>query len=234
LWALETLAWDPTLLPRVAHILARLAAIDPGGRLVNRPINSLRSIFISWEPNTNATLRQRLAALDNIIGRVPEVAWHLLTLLLPKQHDSSAPTSKPRFREAGEAERETLTYGLVWQSQREIVSRALQLVGEDADRLVTIIDGMDNFEPELRSRALSSIDRFLASAPTATARQKVWSSLRDLENRHKEFSDAEWALPEEELRNLTALVSKYEPHNPVQRYTWLFDDWLPHVEGRRR
>jgi hypothetical protein len=44
LWVLEVLAWDSMHLPRVAHILARLAVIDPGGRLANRPTKSLLSI----------------------------------------------------------------------------------------------------------------------------------------------------------------------------------------------
>ena len=101
LWALETLAWDPSLLPRVTLILARLASIDPGGRLINRPINSLREIFLAWLPNTNASLHQRLASLDLIIRHTPDVAWQLLLKILPHDHDNSMSTSKPRFRNLG-------------------------------------------------------------------------------------------------------------------------------------
>jgi hypothetical protein len=46
LWGLETLAWSPEYLPQVALHLATLARLDPGGRLSNRPINSLRGIFL--------------------------------------------------------------------------------------------------------------------------------------------------------------------------------------------
>ncbi len=38
LWGLELLAWDPQMLLRVALCLARLAEIDPGGSVSNRPI----------------------------------------------------------------------------------------------------------------------------------------------------------------------------------------------------
>jgi hypothetical protein len=48
LWALEALAWDPQYLGDAAIILARLARIDPGGKLTNRPLNSLRGIFLPW------------------------------------------------------------------------------------------------------------------------------------------------------------------------------------------
>ena len=40
LWSLETLAWEPAYFPRVCLILLKLANLDPGGRTLNRPINS--------------------------------------------------------------------------------------------------------------------------------------------------------------------------------------------------
>lgn len=100
LWALEILAWDPAHLRRVALILAKLARIDPGGQLANRPINSLRAIFLSWTPCTNAPLPLRLAVLDAIVTKEPEIGWELLVKLLPKFGDTSFPTSQPRFRES--------------------------------------------------------------------------------------------------------------------------------------
>lgn len=42
LWALEALAWDPKYLSDSALTLAKLARVDPGGKLTNRPLNSLR------------------------------------------------------------------------------------------------------------------------------------------------------------------------------------------------
>ena len=51
LWALERLAWDPSLLPRITLDLAKLARVDPGGRLLPiAPIQSLNTIFKAWMP----------------------------------------------------------------------------------------------------------------------------------------------------------------------------------------
>ncbi len=55
LWGLEVAAWDPEHLNSASMILAGLAHVDPGGKLANRPLNSLREIFLPWHPNTNAT-----------------------------------------------------------------------------------------------------------------------------------------------------------------------------------
>ena len=45
LWALESLAWIPESLKDVTEILLMLSEKDPGGRLSNRPFNSLVDIF---------------------------------------------------------------------------------------------------------------------------------------------------------------------------------------------
>ena len=53
MWALESLAWSPDWMPRVAHVLARLDAIDTKPRrYANRPANSLREIHLLWIPQT--------------------------------------------------------------------------------------------------------------------------------------------------------------------------------------
>ena len=52
LWGLEVVAWDPQLLLRASVCLAKLAKIDPSGTVSNRPINSLRAIFLSWASKT--------------------------------------------------------------------------------------------------------------------------------------------------------------------------------------
>ncbi len=232
LWALETLSWDPMLLRRTALILAKLAEIDPGGRLSNRPINSLRAILLSWSPNTNALLQTRLGILDAIVRKQPEVGWVLLSKLLPRDHDTSSPSSKPRFREASASERKTLTWGEVWESQRAIVSKALTQAGDSPDRLCTVIEGMSNFEPESRKRALTFIDAFLAKAPEEERRQ-VWAKLRDEENKHLAFADAEWAMETEDLQAIEELVLRYQPDDLVERLRWLFDDWTPDIPNKR-
>jgi hypothetical protein len=96
LWALEVLAWDPMFLSRVTLALARLAQLDPGGRLQNRPINSLRSIFLFWHPNTSATLEQRNQAIDLLVDRYQDVAWDALTKMLPKSFDTGSENVRPQ------------------------------------------------------------------------------------------------------------------------------------------
>src|SRR5260370_25101655 len=137
---------------RVTLILDKLASIDPGGSTINRPINSLRELFLSRHPNNNASLSQRLAVLDLLIEREPEVAWELLIKLIPESGDISHPTSRPRYREAGASEREVLTRSMAFQAAREIIRRALDLVGNDLTHWKVIIPAVSNFDSANRDR----------------------------------------------------------------------------------
>jgi hypothetical protein len=71
LWALETMAWSEVYLSEAVRLLARLAELDPGGKLGNRPARSLEQVFRPWMPQTSATLEQRLAVLRSMLRRYP-------------------------------------------------------------------------------------------------------------------------------------------------------------------
>src|SRR5262252_1829593 len=118
--ALETLAWDPTYFRRAVLILAKLASIDPGGELGNRPDRSLAEIFVLWNPNTNAPSAQRLSAIDEITKAFPAVGWELVLTLLPSFSGVSTPTAKARLREAGAADRPAVTYAELWANQAAV------------------------------------------------------------------------------------------------------------------
>ena len=94
LWALETLAWDEIYISRVTVILGELASHDPGGQWVNRPANSLKTIFLPWLPQTIASVEKRKNALRTLQKEIPEIAWSLLLHLLPSQHQMSARFAK--------------------------------------------------------------------------------------------------------------------------------------------
>lgn len=228
LWALETLAWDPDLLLRSSMCLARLAEIDSGGTLSNRPINSLRSIFLAWAPNTNADVKQRLGVLTHVVSTVPSIAWALLSKLLPQHMDSSSPTQRPKFRESERGGRELLTYGVVWEGQAAVIGLALEHAGTNAERWEVLIRAMSQFQPEPLDKTLAALDALLASQPAAE-RFRVWDALRKEANRHRTYANAEWTFNEEELARLDAVVNKYQPDDPLLVSTWLFDDWMPDI-----
>jgi len=228
LWALEVLAWDPRHIADATLTLAKLAKVDPGGKLMNRPINSLRDILLAWHPNTNASLVQRIAALDQIIKWVPDVGWELVVKLLPGYHEVVSPTAQPRYREAGASEREVVTYGLVHKAYDQVIERALKLAGQDSERWTTLIRQMSVFNDSQRKSMLDALMDF-ASKLTSNQRHDLWSALRGEVARHRAFPSAQWAMKEDQLTPFEALVGALEPPDAVMRVVWLFNEYHPHI-----
>jgi hypothetical protein len=104
------------------------------------------------------------------------------------------------------------------------------MLGDNPERFATIIKAFCSFEPPSRARALELIDKYLTGASPPN-RRHVWSVLRDEVNRNRAFSDADWSLPPDELEKVDVIVERHEPENPVDRISWLFDDWSPDLPG---
>lgn len=231
LWALEVLAWDEGHLLRAAVCLARLAAIDPGGTLANRPINSLRDVLLPWSPHTNADHRQRVGVLSHVVRAVPSVAWSLLEKLLPEAHGSVSPTQKPKFAEASPGGKETLTYGVVWATQAAVVELAVDHAQQVPERWRTLIGVLGHLQPSTFEQVVHALEVCLGTQ-SAEDRFSTWDALRKQVNRHRAFGGADWAMRDEQLGRLDALVEKFHPNDPILVSTWLFDDWMPDVVAK--
>ncbi|WP_342612997.1 hypothetical protein [Burkholderia ambifaria] len=230
LWALEVLAWDPSHLPRVTRILGRLSAIDPKAKSNNgnRPLSSLRSIFVAWSPNTDADLNKRVKAIDGLIRAQPDVAWDLLQLLMPRSHDTSTPTSRPKLRDTAPLNPEILTFGLVWDTETKFLDRALALAEGHEDRIVALVDHVASHQPANRARLISVFEDNLKSSPNPEG-SALWHKLRHLVAHHAAFPDTDWSLKGDELARLKELVVRNQPSDAVAQARHLFDDWVPRL-----
>ena len=229
LFALERLAWSPELLRRCCMLLARLAQIDPGGRLSNRPIDSLRGILLPWSLGTNAGGEVRLAVLDKIVLSFPDIGWALLDKLMPAAHDTAMPTARPEWRDFGEASRETPTRGSVNAFYRDVVARYLNAVGSDVERLKALIGHLGALSPTDRDLARLLLEQYAGSESSDADRRVVVDTLRELVKHHQSFAEAEWALAPAEIAQWEAIVRLLEPLDPTARHRWLFDDMHPVV-----
>ena len=225
LWALETLAWFPAYLGRVTMLLGKLAHLDPGGRLANRPRKSLREIFLTWRPQTGASWEQRMQALDLVVARIPDVGWNLLMDLLPKGHDFTSPTSEPRWREKPEVK--PTTDGEHYMCVKSVIDKIGAVAGSDPNKLKVIVPAMATFPPSSRAELLTKLSEYAENYDESPQRVELWNSLRELVNRHRQFVGANWTLAEEELRKIDPLVDRLRPKDEVKKSEWLFNDWHP-------
>ncbi|MCG3646517.1 hypothetical protein [Pseudomonas putida] len=230
LWALEVIAWDARYFEQAVLCLAKLAAIDPGGKLSNRPINSLRAIFLSWAPSTSVTTKRRLAVLQSVVNALPSIAWALLASLLPRSHDTSSPTEKPKFREYEQDHGETLTFGLVWESEAKIIALAVEAAGMIPERWISLINSLQRFQPDPFKSVVERLGEVLSSAD-ADVRAQIWKALNVQIKHHQKYAKTEWAMEKGRIESLLPLIDRYAPEALVEKYTWLFDEWVPPVEG---
>ncbi len=224
LWALEGLAWDHNLLSRVTLILGKLAKLDPGGKLANRPINTLRSIFLLWLPQTYANLEQRLKSLDLLVKKEPEIGWKLLINLLPRVHEIGSDNYKPRWRQYSENAKARVTIG-EYEGISAIVERAIRAAGSNGGKWNEIMECFSEFPPQEREKVVSKLSECINSIDDE-GKFELWNSLRKLLSYYRSFSDAE-------LAKIEKLYNELEPDDIIKRFLWLFDDDWPELpEGK--
>lgn len=98
LWALEGLAWNPNTLARTVLILAQLAEIEINDNWVNKPINSLKSIFSVWMPQTAADHNTRLQVMRLLENKFPNVTWKFCIELINLGSQVGHYSHKPKWR----------------------------------------------------------------------------------------------------------------------------------------
>ena len=223
LWALESLAWSPQLLPRVTLVLARLDAIDNRpARWMNRPANSLRTIYLFWLPQTYATHDQRLQALDLIRQRENGAAWKLMLELLPQGNEISRPSSLPRWRDFTVDEPETVTLGLIQRGAAAISERLLADVDLNASRWGALLDRIADIVPHPET-VIAALEVAEPQFTDKANRSALWVNLRGLLHRHRRFPDAKWSMPTDQLDRLEIIYDRLTPNDPLERLAWLFE-----------
>ena len=225
LWALETLAWNPDHLSRVAVILADIASIDPGGNWANRPANSLTDIFLPWHVQTAAPFEKRKIAIQNVLREQPDVGWELLLSLLPNNYGLTFGCRQPTWRDYIPKD---WNYSVLsheyWEQIFAYFKLAMGFVKKSADKLSKLIEYLDDLPESARESLLNHLMSEEVVNLPETERLTLWENLDDLVRKHREFSDAKWALPEEEILKIEEAANALALEAPELKYQHLFGD----------
>lgn len=226
LWALETVAWAPEHFDDAADVLARLAAVDPGGRLANRPARSLAEVLSLWHPETAAGEEQRHGALRRIVRNEPAVARRLLLDLLPDGHGFQTDHSGPEFRAWKKGPPPTTRDDLRRRTS-DVADLLLDGLDDDLESHLAVIGKIDDLPPEQLADYTARLAGLAGRLDDDDARGRLHDALRDKTARHRQYADTAWALPDAELAALEAATEELRPHDPVRRCAWLFaSDWV--------
>jgi hypothetical protein len=225
LWALETLAWDATLLNRVVICLGDLAARDNGGTWSNRPSSSLVNVLLPWLPQTTANFVQQAAAVRALILESPSVGWPLLIGLLPNSHSTSSGSRKPIwFRAIPDDWKEGVAVKDYWTQVDIYAGLAIDLAVADVTRVPQLAKHFADLPPACQKQFLAQLGSEKIAQLPETERAPIWSTLVELISRHKRHASAPWAMQLDRLDEVSAVVAQLAPRDPFVLYQRLFSN----------
>jgi hypothetical protein len=229
LWALESLAWSPRWMPRVASLLARMSHIQLPDNWSNRPLNSLLGIFRSWMPQTAATLDQRIAVLDKLISCEPDIAFQLLDSLLHRGPDMASPASKPDWRDddagAGGKPSGAEVHGMLAAA----ADRMMRIAVGNAPRIVRLLDKLTLLDAARGDQVIEMAAAFAGPDANDFDRELIRNELRKKLHWHLSYgkNHLQTSLSPVEITRWRELYEALAPLDPVIRHRWLFQNgWV--------
>ena len=230
LWALECLAWSQDHFARVARILAHLAEIDPGGQVSNRPIESLKSLFLPWIRFSEASDEHRLEALKMLLSDVPRAGWQLLVGAYPSSHGHVTLRQPPSWRPWGQDGAPAPTAGEYHRFVRELERLLHEEVGTDAARWADLLGIISSLSTDARQRAIGLLSQQTDTLRQHPALDNLWTKLRKQLHHHNSYPNADWAMDRADRKALESVYQELTPSGPVAAYAWMFDNW-PDLPG---
>lgn len=234
LWALETLAWAPKRLARVALILAQLSHIPIKGNWSNSPRNSLFGLFRSWLPQTAADVQQRIKVLDLLIAREPEVAFNILEGLVQNGPQMATPAARPKWRDDDAGAGRSVTEAEYWQMHQAARERLIQCSAGDAQHIAKLFEHTDLRDKQELSNVLALAEPFTLPSAADEDREAIRSSLRRKIHWHRNYDETQGSPLDELLSSIESLYERLEPMDLIVRHRWLFSNHWADLPVRTR
>ncbi|EJG2210960.1 MULTISPECIES: hypothetical protein [Proteus] len=237
LWAIEGLAWAPEYLSRSLVILGELDSHDPGGNWANRPLNSIINILLPWLPHTTASIDRRIAAFKALEREYPDTAWRVLVQLLPNNMSMTVGTHIPTFRKFIPNDFNKEPSSDEYREQIETYSQlTIELASKSSLRLIDLVEKIDKLSLFRFDDVIKLLSDFSKNPDSDELKLELWEKCLEVYNKHKKFSDAQWAIQPEQNEKIKDVSTALKPEEPMfyskrlfgQRSYDLFDeneDW---------
>ena len=222
LWALETLAFSPSHVARVAAVLAKLTELDPGGRLSNRPSESLTSLLHLRVPQGAVDASNRITVIDAVRRAAPTVAPSLLAKLVKGLSSGMLIRRGPRFRN-WPTPRTHSTYAEIVEALDAVTDRLLEdtEAGGGTGGWLLVVELIGNLAPRGRSSAIAATIRNWDDI-TPDEQAQMSEAVAEIADRHRRFADAAWSMSADGVAELDSFLATYgvliEQHNNL--FSW--------------
>lgn len=229
LWGLECLAWNNIYFIRVASILARLCQKEIDDNWLNKPENSLKSLFRWWMPQTAANTEEKIKVLNLLSKEFDKTVWNICIAQFTPYPDSAHDNYRPLWRNdgtgAGHPSGDSLDR-IAFRDQA--LNIALNWKSHDENTLGDLIERLPALDEATQVKVWDIVDQWCQDNTNEQAK----SSLRDRIRQLRVFKDSK--------RNISSNSSKARarntfdklcPSSPVLKHRWLFErEWIDDFE----
>jgi addiction module HigA family antidote len=224
LWGLEIIAWKPLNFDPVIKALSDLANIQIDDNWVNKPINTLQSIFRSWMPQTSATMTQRKKALADLLEDNRDIGLQLCLDQFKPGSDVGTYNVKPSWRMDAFGHGEVVSIGDRADFALHAFNLVVDLAIQSVESLSGLIQSLEAIGEEERQDVWNLVQSWASSNPTeeerAVLREVVRVSALSSRGRSKDMTEADFDTA-------TRTYELLEPVDKIQRHLWLFEkDWI--------
>ncbi|WP_437616658.1 AAA family ATPase [Sorangium sp. So ce834] len=229
LWALEMLGWhpEPGVRRRVVLVISRLDAMDPGGRLANRPLQSLDTLLRAALPASSTTVEERIALVREVLQKNPPTGRKLALGMLRNLRTGTLlhPGARPRCHqqwlpkdEPAEIDRADMDAQI-----RAVLQDLEEDAGTDPQRWVGFLEAALGGPEDVEEHVVGALARQQPHISDAEGR------LRDALRRPLAYLEPE-GTTHVRYRRLKDLYDSFDPPDLVHRHAWLFSPF-PSLPG---
>lgn len=219
LWALECLAWKPGRLLPVSLILARLSRTEIEDNWTNKPISSLVALYLSWMPQTAATIDDRVRALEEVNRRFPDIGWQICIHQFEAGQQMGHHSNRPRWRSDASGAGQVVSQREAWEFSRKALDLTLAWEKHDARTLGDLIERFGAMDKEDQAVVWSLVDKWAAAEPneaeSAILRERIRLFALTRRGSFRGVDDATRDRARE-------TYDKLAPSDPAVRHGWLF------------
>lgn len=236
LWALETLAWAPNLLARVALLLAQLShvPVPVKGGWSNKPSRSLFGLFRSWLPQTAAGLPERIKVLDLLIQKDSEAAFCILEGLTAPGEQMAKHAERPKWREDDAGAGHGVTDAEINEMCGVAREQLFRLSVGHPSRIASLLENIRRTEREEIGSVLALMEPFIQPTANDQDREVLRAALRETIHWHRNYDETQMTELDAWLLPMEVLYEQLAPVNLVLRHCWLFNSYwvaLPSRDG---
>ncbi len=234
LWALETLAWAPHQLARVALILAQLTRTPIQGNWGNTPGQSLFALFRAWLPKTAAGIADRIKVLDLLIKREPDAAFGILEGLTAPGPQTAMDSARPKWREDDAGAGRGATHAEMYKMHDAAQKRMFQLSTGHAPRIATLWQNTGRNGNADGPKVLALMEQFTLPSAQDEDRETLRAALRTTIHWHRNYDKTSAEQLEQWLQAVELCYAQLAPADLIRKHCWLFNAHWVDLPSRER